>query len=147
METKTIQMPADENLHLSPESKRGNPKELSKLMQLSITEEKKMVPLDKFKWIADLYTDSIFYIILKIQNEADVINNNWHFIPYNIEKEYQTEHDRKKGYIQFFCIEDLKSRKRLEKIIKKYFQFHVVEWQPFDAAEYKKAIEQTQQPT
>lgn len=133
-EIEKIQIPEEPVL----ETPNDTAKSLADLMKLSITEEKQMVPLDNFKWVATLDSSSVYFIILKIQNEPEVINNDWHFIPYDIAPEDRPKHDRKTGHIQFFCIDDLKSRKKFTKTIRKYFQFQLVEWHPFDAQEFKQ---------
>jgi len=121
----------------------NSPQSLSELMKnLSITEEKKMVPLDKFKWTVDLFTNSAFYIALKIQDYKELTSNDWHFIPYEIPEEERTPDQTKKQWMQFFCIDEPKTLKRYTKTIRKYFPGVSVKWEAFDANKYKEALKE-----
>lgn len=117
-----------------------NAKSLSELMKLSITEEKLMVPMDKFKYMAHLYTNSGFHIIRKIEDFQEIINNQWQFVPFDIPEDQQKAFGRYTQCLHFFCIDDAKSLKKFTKTIKKYFPFSTVDWQPFDEKEYKSII-------
>lgn len=135
-----IEIPAEPEA--KPKTIQDSAKSMADLMKLSITEEKQMVPLDTYKWVAELETNSVIYIIKKIQDESEIINTHWHFIPYEIPPEKRAEHNRKSGFIQFFCVDDTKILKRYTKKIKKYFPFSIVDWHPFDYEEYNKEKKQ-----
>lgn len=126
-----------ENVNIAKEAKT-----LSDLLKLSITEEKEFIPMDNFKFMAELYTSSAIYIARKIQDFDVVMNNYCNFIPYSIPEEQRENYNRHKEYMQFFCVDDEKIKKKFTKKIRKYFPFGKVEWLPFDGAQYKKLLKQ-----
>lgn len=141
-----IQMTEIEKIEIPEEPKQEvniqkDAKSMADLMKLSITEEKKFVPLDKFKWMCDLETNSVIHIIRKIQDFTEIVQNDWHFIPFDIPAELQKEHNRKNGAIQFFCIDDQKTLKKFTKTIRKYFPLGKVNWETFNANEYKQQLQ------
>lgn len=92
----------------------------------NITNQQLEIDISRFSVKTTIFLNFTTAFLLSIKHEKDLIEGNWHYIPYDVPE------DQRQGFkfaIELFCVENKTTKKRLEKLIKRHAPGKLVEWE------------------